>query len=113
MPEIGWLGVIALAVWVTFAVAGLRSTRPGDRLVPDLRLPRLLGRQHGHADRHLAPVVICIVIGIPLGIWMARSKAVSTAVTPVLDLMQTMPAFGYLAPLALLFGIGLGGAPWC
>ena len=51
-------------------------------------------------------VVICIVIGMPVGIWMARSKAVSAAVTPVLDLMQTLPAFCYLAPLALFFGIG-------
>ena len=51
-------------------------------------------------------MVICIVIGLPVGIWMARSKAVSAAVTPVLDLMQTFPPFCYLAPFALFFGIG-------
>ena len=54
----------------------------------------------------LLAVVICMVVGIPLGIWMARSKAVSNAVTPVLDIMQTFPPFCYLAPLALFFGIG-------
>ena len=54
----------------------------------------------------LLAVVICMVVGIPLGIWMARRKAVSTSVTPVLDIMQTFPPFCYLAPLALFFGIG-------
>ena len=54
----------------------------------------------------LLAVVICMVVGIPLGIWMARRKAVSNAVTPVLDIMQTFPPFCYLAPLALFFGIG-------
>jgi glycine betaine/proline transport system permease protein len=44
---------------------------------------------------------------------MARRRAVSNAVTPVLDLMQTMPAFAYLAPLALFFGIGASAAVVC
>ena len=47
-----------------------------------------------------------MLIGIPIGIWMARKKSVSTAVTPVLDVMQTFPPFCYLAPMALFFGIG-------
>ena len=37
---------------------------------------------------------------------MARSKAASTAITPILDVMQTFPPFCYLAPFALFFGIG-------
>jgi glycine betaine/proline transport system permease protein len=44
---------------------------------------------------------------------MARRRAVSAVVTPVLDLMQTMPAFAYLAPLALFFGIGAASAVVC
>ncbi len=55
-------------------------------------------------------VAVCILIGIPLGIWMSRSKAVTAALTPVLDVMQTMPSFAYLAPLALFFGIGPAAA---
>ena len=51
-------------------------------------------------------VVFCFVIGLPTGILMARSRAISAFVTPVLDIMQTMPPFAYLAPVALGFGIG-------
>ena len=51
-----------------------------------------------------------MIIGLPLGIWMSRRKAVSAVVTPILDLMQTIPAFCYLAPVALFFGIGASAA---
>ncbi|WP_043930999.1 glycine betaine ABC transporter substrate-binding protein [Bacillus sp. EB01] len=49
---------------------------------------------------------LTILIGIPIGIWCAQSKTVQRIVTPVLDFMQTMPAFVYLIPSILFFGIG-------
>ena len=54
----------------------------------------------------LSATVIAIVVGVPLGIAMARSEAVALFVRPVLDLMQTMPAFVYLIPAAMFFGLG-------
>ncbi|OLO60726.1 glycine/betaine ABC transporter [Actinomyces oris] len=48
-----------------------------------------------------------LVFAIPLGIWAARNKYVSILVRPVLDLMQTMPAFVYLIPSVLFFSIGV------
>jgi glycine betaine/proline transport system permease protein len=53
-----------------------------------------------------AATVISLLLGIPLGIWTARSDRVAAAVRPVLDFMQTMPAFVYLIPAAMLFGLG-------
>ncbi|WP_409271379.1 glycine betaine ABC transporter substrate-binding protein [Neobacillus sp. SCS-31] len=50
---------------------------------------------------------LTILIGIPIGIWCAQSKTVQRIVTPVLDFMQTMPAFVYLIPSILFFGIGV------
>ena len=50
--------------------------------------------------------LLCISIGIPLGIWMARSDRVQALVTPVLDVMQTIPIFVYLLPVLMLLGIG-------
>jgi len=50
--------------------------------------------------------LVCIVVGIPLGIWMARSDRVQTLITPVLDVMQTIPSFVYLIPVVMLLGIG-------
>lgn len=53
-----------------------------------------------------AASILCILFGIPLGIWFARSKTAFTAAQPVLDFMQTMPAFVYLIPVIAFFGTG-------
>jgi len=49
---------------------------------------------------------LCIGLGIPLGILMARSDRLQTIITPVLDIMQTIPSFVYLIPVVMLLGIG-------
>ena len=53
-----------------------------------------------------AAVFICVVIGIPLGIWFGKSQRAYNAAEPVLDLMQTLPAFVYLIPIIAFFGTG-------
>ncbi len=50
-------------------------------------------------------IILCVVFGIPLGIFMSASDAVDRAVKPILDLMQTMPSFVYLIPVLILFGV--------
>ena len=50
--------------------------------------------------------LISIVVGVPLGILSARSDRFNALLRPVLDFMQTMPAFVYLIPAAMLFGLG-------
>ena len=50
--------------------------------------------------------LVCIGVGIPLGIWMARSNRVQVVITPILDVMQTIPSFVYLIPVVMLLGIG-------
>ena len=50
--------------------------------------------------------VICIAIGIPIGILMSRYDRMQAAITPILDLMQTIPIFVYLLPVVMLLGIG-------
>jgi len=50
---------------------------------------------------------ISIIFGIPLGVWMSKNKTVQSIITPVLDFMQTMPAFVYLIPAVSFFGIGM------
>lgn len=51
-------------------------------------------------------VLFCLLIGIPTGIAMARSDTASRIIRPILDTMQTTPAFVYLVPVVMLFGIG-------
>ncbi|CAJ1191511.1 glycine/betaine ABC transporter permease [Companilactobacillus crustorum] len=55
----------------------------------------------------LTSSLIALVIGIPLGILMAKSHIAEVILKPVLDFMQTMPAFVYLIPAVTLFGIGM------
>lgn len=54
----------------------------------------------------LSATLISLLFGVPLGIWCARNNHVNATVRPVLDFMQTMPAFVYLIPAAMLFGLG-------
>ncbi|RWI66009.1 ABC transporter permease subunit [Mesorhizobium sp.] len=54
----------------------------------------------------LSSVIVCVTLGIPLGILMSRSDRVQAGIRPVLDLMQTIPSFVYLVPIVMLFGIG-------
>ncbi|PID36803.1 MAG: ABC transporter permease [Rhodobacterales bacterium] len=50
--------------------------------------------------------LLCLAIGIPVGILMARSDRLQSIITPILDVMQTIPAFVYLIPVVMLLGIG-------
>ena len=54
----------------------------------------------------LSSTSLALLIGIPLGVWTARSQRCSKTVRPILDFMQTMPAFVYLIPAVLFFGLG-------
>lgn len=51
--------------------------------------------------------VISIIIGVPLGILMAKSSKAQSIIKPILDFMQTMPGFVYLIPAVAFFGIGM------
>jgi len=55
----------------------------------------------------ITSVAFCALVGIPLGIIAGRSDWFATAIRPVLDIMQTTPAFVYLVPVVMLFGVGM------
>ncbi|MDQ4063087.1 MAG: ABC transporter permease subunit, partial [Actinomycetota bacterium] len=57
----------------------------------------------------LAATVASLIVGVPIGVLAAKSKAMEAAVRPTLDIMQTMPAFVYLVPMVVF--LGLGGTP--
>ena len=110
LPQVGWLGTIAIATWVTLVVAGWRSVL---LVVPAFLAFGFLGYWTDAIDLLLivgVSVALACLIGIPLGVWMGRSRVVTAIVTPVLDVMQTMPSFVYLLPFAVFFGIGTAAA---
>jgi glycine betaine/proline transport system permease protein len=50
--------------------------------------------------------LLTVALGLPLGIWMASSQRLRNLLTPLLDVMQTLPTFVYLVPVLMLFGLG-------
>src|SRR5690625_6612653 len=54
----------------------------------------------------ITAVAFCLIIGIPLGIYMAFRRGFSAVMRPILDAMQTMPSFVYLIPAIFFFGLG-------
>ena len=60
----------------------------------------------------LSSVVICTLFGVPLGIMAGRSDRFEAGLRPVLDAMQTTPAFVYLVPIVMLFSVGNVAACW-
>ena len=54
----------------------------------------------------LVATLLCISAGIPIGIWMSQSRRIQSIITPILDVMQTIPSFVYLIPVVMLLGIG-------
>ena len=55
----------------------------------------------------ISAAFMSMLIGVPIGIWLAHRPKAYTYVQPILDLMQTMPTFVYLIPVLILFGLGL------
>jgi len=51
--------------------------------------------------------ILSVIVGVPIGILMSKSKIAEAIITPILDFMQTMPAFVYLIPAVAFFGIGM------
>lgn len=110
VPEIGWLGVLAIAVWIAYAMAG---TKMAVLTGASFALFGMLGYWTESMETLIVTfmaVAICLVIGIPIGIWMGRSQRASSIITPVLDLLQTFPSFVYLLPITLFFSIGVAAA---
>lgn len=54
----------------------------------------------------LGSAILSLIVGVPLGIWMAKSRRARAVLKTILDFMQTMPAFVYLIPAVIFFGLG-------
>jgi glycine betaine/proline transport system permease protein len=110
VPAIGWFGVVALAGFSAAVFANLRVALLAVAGLVFLGLQGLWQESMDTLALTLAAVLLALLLGIPLGIWAGLSDRFHRIVTPVLDLMQIMPTFVYLAPLALFFLIGPASA---
>ena len=110
VPVVGWLGVVALVTLLGYALANLRTALLSGLGFVSLGLLGLWQESMDTLAMTLAAVLICVAIGIPLGVWIGLSRRAERLVVPFLDFMQTMPTFVYLAPLTLIFLIGPASA---
>jgi len=106
LPPLSWVAVTGVLVYA--------ATRVGDRKLAVLMAAALLylavfGQWDGAMitlSSVLVAVPVGVVGGLMLGILSYRSPAFERALTPVLDMMQTVPIFAYLVPVLALFGFG-------
>ncbi|MFG2459629.1 ABC transporter permease [Streptomyces sp. NPDC048523] len=106
LPQIGWLGVVGLAGYVSWAVANWRVALLAVAGFTFLGLQGLWQESMDTLALTLSAVLVALLFALPLGVWAGLSERVNRIVTPFLDFMQTMPTFVYLAPLTLFFLIG-------
>ena len=110
VPEIGWLGIVAVATWVGFAIA---SWRIALLVLLSFLSFGVFGFWQDSLDLLIVTgmaVGISLLVGLPLAVLAGTNVRANRAITVVLDVMQTMPTFVYLVPIVLFFGIGVGGA---
>ncbi|WP_030295941.1 ABC transporter permease [Streptomyces katrae] len=110
VPVIGWLGVVALVGYVSWAFGNVRVAALAVAGFVFFGLQGLWRESMDTLALTAAAVLVSLLIGIPLGVWTGLSDRVHRLATPVLDFMQTMPTFVYLAPLTLFFLIGPASA---
>jgi glycine betaine/proline transport system permease protein len=91
---IAWL--IAGRTMVVFTVLGLLLVISMDMWIPTVETLALV----------LSATLFALVLGVPLGVSAARSQYIDRISRPILDFMQTMPAFVYLIPAVIFFGLG-------
>lgn len=103
---LGWPGVLAVAGALGLSFGGVRLAAIGMLGFATLGVLGLWTASMATLSLMMAAVVIALAIGIPLGILAGRSDRFSAIISPVLDVMQIMPTFCYLAPITLLFFIG-------
>ncbi|MFF5042520.1 ABC transporter permease [Streptomyces nigra] len=110
VPQIGWLGVVGLAGYVSWAVGHWKVALLAVAGFTFLGLQGLWQESMDTLALTLSAVLVALLLAIPLGVWAGLSDRVHRIVTPFLDFMQTMPTFVYLAPLTLFFLIGPASA---
>jgi len=97
---------LAVAVACGFLLGGWRLALGGFVCLAGIGLMGVWQEAMTTLSIVVTSVVICIVVGLPIGVLAARSDRFFRVLRPILDLMQTIPSFVYLVPVVMLFGIG-------
>jgi glycine betaine/proline transport system permease protein len=106
LERLTWIGLIVTAAGIAGVVAGWRMAVLTAAGVFSFGALGVWQQSIETLALMTVSVVLALAIGIPLGIWAGRRPSVERVLRPILDAMQTIPAYSYLLPFVLLFGIG-------
>ena len=114
VPQVGWLGVTAVATWIGLAVAGWRIAI---LVAASFVSFAAFGYWSDAMDSLIitfVSVAVVVLVGVPMAVLLGTSRRTTAAlINTALDVLQTLPAIVYLAPVALFFGIGPSAAVIC
>lgn len=105
IPPLGMLAILVLIAW---QAAGRRGAIVVGVCLTILGLlaPEAWGLAMTTLAIVIASVILCVAIGLPLGVLAGKNDRFEAIIRPVLDTMQTIPAFVYLVPVVMMIGIG-------
>jgi glycine betaine/proline transport system permease protein len=110
IPAIGWLGSLALVGYITYATSTWRTALLSMTLLLGCGMLGMWLFTLDTLAMTLGAVILSLTIGLPLGIWAGVNDKANSVMRPMLDLAQILPTLVYLAPLVLIFLIGIAAA---
>jgi glycine betaine/proline transport system permease protein len=108
-----WVGTMAAGTLIVLRYGGVRAALVVLGAFVSFALMGLWEQSIQTLALMMAAVLLSIAIGVPLGVWAGRNERVHSAITPVLDAMQIVPAFAYLMPIVIVFSVGPAAAVIC
>ena len=110
IPVIGWFGVVAVVGYIVYASSNWRTALLSMGLLTACGMLGVWTYTMDTLAMTIGAVLLSLAIAIPIGIWAGLNDRVMAFIRPVLDLAQILPTLVYLAPLALVFLIGVAAA---
>ncbi len=101
-----WPIVMGVLLVVAYQLAGVRTTIFVGASLAYIAFFGMWQTAMATLSLVIAASLVCVVVGLPLGIWVGKSTFGKKLVTPILDIMQTIPSFVYLIPAIAFFGVG-------
>jgi len=110
IPIIGWFGVVAIVGYLVYASSNWRTSLLSMGLLTACGMLGVWTYTMDTLAMTMGAVLLSLAIALPIGIWAGLNDRVMAFIRPVLDLAQILPTLVYLAPLALVFLIGIAAA---
>lgn len=101
-----WIITMGVIIAISYTMAGSRITIFVGASLAYIALFGFWQTAMDTMSLVVAASIICVVFGLPLGVWVGKSRRGQAIITPILDIMQTIPSFVYLLPAVAFFSIG-------